>query len=153
MPTLCSNTLEKLSNRPRFEDFRRTVERIIAERGDEIAFMVLFGSMAKGTWMPYSDYDLLIGLNYDDGKRFIDRIGEFQLLLHTDADVFPYSKSEWQKMFREFHLLILEALDGGVVLVDDGSFAQMRLQFEKWLQEGIIQRKERGWKRVTTHTG
>lgn len=146
MPILYSDTLEKLSSRPRFEDFRRTVERIVAERGEEIAFLVLFGSMAKGTWLPYSDYDLLIGLNYDDGKRFIDRIGEFQCLLHTDADVFPYSKSEWQKMFREFHLLMLEALDSGMVLVDDGSFAQMRAQFERWLREGIIQRRERGWK-------
>lgn len=153
MPTLCYDTLEKLSDRPRFEAFRRTVERIIAERGDEIAFLVLFGSMAKGTWLPYSDYDLLIGLKEDDGKRFIDRLGEFQSLLHTDADVFPYSRSEWQKMFHDFHLLMLEALDSGIVLVDDGSFAQMRLQFEKWLQEGIIQRRKRGWKRVTTHTG
>ncbi|MCS6951124.1 MAG: hypothetical protein NZ520_11750, partial [bacterium] len=84
----------------------------------------------------------------DDGKRLIDRIGEFQDLLHTDVDVFPYSKSEWQRMFREFHLLLLEALDSGVVLADDGSFAQMRAQFEQWLREGALQRRERGWKRV-----
>lgn len=146
MPTVCYDTLEKLSTRPRFEAFRRTVERIVAERGGEIAFLVLFGSMAKGTWLPRSDYDLLIGLNVDDGKRFIDRIGEFQRLLHTDADVFPYSRSEWQKMFADCHLLMLEALDSGMVLVDDGSFAQMREQFEQCLREGIIQRRERGWK-------
>ncbi|GIV16399.1 MAG: hypothetical protein KatS3mg022_1834 [Armatimonadota bacterium] len=35
---LYSDTLEKLSNRPRFKDFRLTIQRIIAERGDEIAF-------------------------------------------------------------------------------------------------------------------
>lgn len=146
MPTLCYDTLEKLSNRPRFEAFRRTIERIVAERGEEIAFLVLFGSMAKGTWLPYSDYDLLIGLKKDDGKRFIDRIGEFQRLLHTDADVFPYSRSEWQTMFHGFHLLMLEALDSGIALVDDGSFAQMRAQFEEWLREGVVQRRGRGWK-------
>lgn len=146
MPTLCYDTLEKLSNRPRFEAFRRTIERIVAERGDEVAFLVLFGSMAKGTWLPCSDYDLLIGLKEDDGKRFIDRIGEFQRLLYTDADVFPYSRSEWQKMFADFHLLMLEALDSGIVLVDDGSFAQMRAQFEGLLREGVIQRRQRGWK-------
>ncbi len=147
MLTPCYDTLEKLSNRPRFEAFRRTVERIVAERGDEIAFLVLFGSMAKGTWLPYSDYDLLIGLQRDDGKRFIDHIGEFQRLLHTDVDVFPYSRCEWQKMFRDLHLLMLEALDSGIVLVDDGSFAQMRAQFEGWLREGVLQRRQRGWKR------
>ncbi|MDW8289175.1 MAG: nucleotidyltransferase domain-containing protein [Armatimonadota bacterium] len=149
MPTLCYDTLEKLSDRPHFEEFRQTVEHIITERGKEIAFLVVFGSMAKGTWLPRSDYDLLIGLSQDDGKRLIDRIGEFQDLLHTDVDVFPYSKSEWQRMFREFHLLLLEALDSGVVLADDGSFAQMRAQFEQWLREGMLQRRERGWKRVT----
>lgn len=79
-------------------------------------FLVLFGSMAKGAWLPCSDYDLLIGLNDDDGKRFIDRIGEFQRLFHTNTDVFPYSRSERQKMFRDFHLLMLEALESGVVL-------------------------------------
>lgn len=146
MPALCYDTLEKLSNRPRFEAFRRTIERIVAERGGEMAFVVLFGSMAKGTWLPCSDYDLLIGLKEDDGKRFIDRIGEFQRRLHTDADVFPYSRSEWQKMFRDWHLLLLEALDSGIVLVDDGSFVQMRAQFEGWLREGVMRRTPRGWK-------
>lgn len=146
MPKLWSSTLDRLSNRPRYEAFRQTVERIFAERGDQIAFMVLFGSMAKGNWLPYSDYDLLIGLNIDDGKRFIDRIGDFQQFVKTEADVFPYSRSEWQMMFEEYHPLMLEALDKGLVLVDDGSFACMRQQFEQWMRAGIVQRRERGWK-------
>ncbi len=143
-PKLCSSTLARLSNRPRYEAFRQTVERIFAERGDQIPFMVLFGSMAKGNWLPYSDYDLLIGLNIDDGKRFIDRIGEFQQFVKTEADVFAYSRSEWQMMFEEYHPLMLEALDKGLVLVDDGSFACMRQQFEQWMRTGIVQRRERG---------
>lgn len=146
MPKLYSNTLDRLLNRPRFEAFRRTVEHIFAARADQIAFVVLFGSMAKGTWLAYSDYDLLIGLNLDDDKRFIDRIGEFQQFLQTEADVFPYSRSEWHRMFQDYHPLMLDALDSGVVLVDDGSFAQMRQQFKEWLRKGIVQRTERGWR-------
>lgn len=48
MPKRCWNMLDRLSNRPRFDAFRQTVERIVAERGDEIAFMVLFGSIDTG---------------------------------------------------------------------------------------------------------
>jgi predicted nucleotidyltransferase len=146
MPTLCYDTLVKLSNRPHFERFRASVEQILAARGDDLAFIVLFGSMATGKWMPYSDYDLLIGLNRDDGVRFIDRIGEFQQFVQTAIDVFPYSKSEWQRMFENYHLLLLEALDKGVVLWDDGSFAEMLQQFQLKLREGTLQRKPRGWR-------
>jgi predicted nucleotidyltransferase len=153
MPTPCYDTLAALSNRPRFERFCASVEQILAARGHQLAFAVLFGSMATGKWMPYSDYDLLIGLNRDDGVRFIDRIGEFQQFVQTAIDVFPYSKSEWQKMFEGFHLLLLEALDTGIVLWDDGSFARMRERFLQWQQEGIVQRKGRGWRVLAKSAG
>jgi predicted nucleotidyltransferase len=153
MPKLCYDTLAKLSNRPHFERFRASVEQMLASHGDDIAFMVLFGSMATGKWMPYSDYDLLIGLNKDDGLRFIDRIGEFQRFVQTDMDIFPYSKSEWQKMFEDYHLLLLEAFDKGIVLWDDGSFARMRERFLQWHREGILQRRERGWRVLVKSRG
>jgi len=55
MPKLCYDTLATLPNRPHFERFRASVEQMLAARGDDIAFMVLIGSMATGKWMPYSD--------------------------------------------------------------------------------------------------
>ncbi len=116
------------------------------EKGDRLAFVVLFGSMATGQWMPHSDYDLLVGLNHDDGLRLIDRIGEFQALMETDADVFPYSRSEWTQMFVDRHLLMLEALDTGVVLVDDGCFQQMRSEMQRWLASGELIRTMHGWR-------
>ena len=36
--------------------------------------------MAKGNWSVGSDYDILIGLCIDDGKRFIDRLYDYSLL-------------------------------------------------------------------------
>jgi len=34
----------------------------------------------------------------------------FMRFVQTDMDVFPYSKTEWQKMFEDYHLLLLEAM-------------------------------------------
>jgi len=54
----------------------RFLEELLERRGEEVEFVVLFGSMARGDWSAGSDYDLLIGLRGDDGRRFIDRLGE-----------------------------------------------------------------------------
>ncbi len=66
-----------LSDRPEVEKLEGFLEPLLQTRGDEVEFAVLFGSMARGNWLPGSDYDVLIGLREDDGKRLIDRIYEF----------------------------------------------------------------------------
>lgn len=107
--------------------------------------LVLFGSMARGDWSGGSDYDLLIGLTYDDGKRFIDRLEDFSPQ-EGNIEVFPYSLSEWQQMFAEYHTLFLEALAHGIVLWDRGAFSRMRKTFEEWLQSGKVTPWRNRWK-------
>ncbi|MGQ9623720.1 MAG: hypothetical protein ACUVTO_09935 [Candidatus Caldatribacteriaceae bacterium] len=58
--------------------------------------------MARGDWPVGSDYDVLIGLSYDDGKRFINRLEDFSPW-EGNIEVFPYSLCEWQRMFTECH--------------------------------------------------
>ena len=115
------------------------------ERRDEIEFIVLFGSRAKGEWSKGSDYDVLIGLRTDDEKRLTDRIYEFSLL-GKEIEPFPYSRSEWQRMFKEFHVLLLEALEHGITMFDRGSFAEMKKTFLEWRKAGIVTPTGLGWK-------
>ena len=68
--------LKGLSDRPEVAKLERFLEELLERRGEEVEFVVLFGSMARGDWSAGSDYDLLIGLRGDDGRRFIDRLGE-----------------------------------------------------------------------------
>lgn len=80
--------LERLSDRPDFPAFKAFVERVLKEKSGELEFMVLFGSMARGNWSYASDYDVLIGLSIEDGRRFIDRIYEYGPLAELNrADV------------------------------------------------------------------
>jgi hypothetical protein len=108
--------------------------------------VVLFGSRARGDWLPGSDYDLLIGLAVDDGLRLIDRIGEFSSDLALNADVFPYGRSEWRRMFDDRHPLLLEALEYGLPLYDRGSFAMLRATFAEWRLSGQVVPWRQGWK-------
>jgi len=123
------------------------VDAVLEQRGDEIEFIVLFGSMARGNWSPGSDYDLLIGLRIDDGKRLLDRIYEFEQIAPGPIEPFVYSRSEWTKMWRDLHLTFLEAADYGVVLFDRGGWASVRTEFERLLSSGAIERQPGGWQR------
>jgi predicted nucleotidyltransferase len=122
------------------------VNAVLAQRSAALEFIVLFGSMARGDWSRGSDYDVLIGLCEDDNKRLLDRMAEFASAVRIALDVFPYSRSEWQRMFADRHPLLLEALEDGVVLWDQGAFATMRATFRQWRQQGQVQRWRCGWK-------
>jgi Nucleotidyltransferase domain len=146
MPGRSSGLLKDLSDRPDIERLEQYLTRIVGEHGVRLEFIVLFGSMARGDWSRGSDYDLFIGLAADDGRRLIERMAEFDPAGRGDIEVFPYSHSEWQRMFREYHLLLLEALAHGVVLWDRGEFARMRQAFQTWRERGDVVPWLSGWK-------
>lgn len=137
--------LPALSDRPDFGELETFLRRVLDERGDDLEFVVLFGSMARGDWSRGSDYDVLIGLRKDDGKRFIDRIGDFQALTRANIDVLPYARSEWQRLVDQRSLLMLEALDHGIPLWDRGAFADLQRAFQRWRTDGEVTPLPHGW--------
>ena len=133
-----------LSDLPDVEKLERFLKRLLERRGEELEFVVLFGSMARGDWSLWSDYDLLIGLRGEDGKRLIDRMAEFSS--EANIEVFPYSRSEWRRMFEELHPLLLEAFEHGIVLWDMGEFSEMKKVFRMWRTSGRVVPWRSGWK-------
>lgn len=140
------NLPEALSAHPEFENLVAFMERLMCERNEEIAFVVVFGSAAKGNWTVRSDIDVFVGLNHDDGLRLIDRIGQFAELAQGNLEIFPYARSQWQRMFETFNPLLLDALEDGIVLLDNGEFAAMREIFHRWRSQGLILRTNAGWR-------
>ena len=134
------------SRLPEWGELNSSVDRLLRDRGDDIEFIVLFGSRARGNWSADSDYDVLIGLRKEDGKRLMDRIYEFSLLVQGNIEVFPYSCGEWKRMFQGRNLLMLEALDHGVILFDRGGFQAMRQQFQQWRDAGEVAPSGSGWR-------
>lgn len=140
---------EPLSDRPEIDRLRGYVEAVLAERGEEIEFIVLYGSMARGNWSLGSDFDLLIGLRIDDGKRFLDRVFEYERIAPGPIEPFVYSRGEWQQMWRDLHLTYLEAADYGVPLFDRGAWASLRHEFNRLLATGVVERRPGGWQRYS----
>lgn len=130
---------------PEAEPLRRYVDRVLQERAEEVEFLVLFGSRARGDWTRDSDFDVLVGLRGDDGRRWVDRLAEWEAR-EGPVDVFPYARSEWERMFQDRHLLLLDALEHGVVLWDRGSFERMRATFRQWREAGRVVPWRSGWR-------
>jgi predicted nucleotidyltransferase len=137
----------QLSDRPDIDRFRRYIDSVLVQKRDEIEFVVLFGSMARGNWSLGSDYDLLIGLRIDDGQRFLDRIYEYERIASAPVEPFVYSRSEWQQMWSDLHLTFLEAADYGISLFDRGSWARIREEFARHVAAGVVERRLGGWQR------
>ena len=124
----------------------RFADRLLADRGDGVEFVVLFGSRARGDWTRDSDYDVLVGLRSDDGKRLIDRMREFSAFVDGNIEVFPYERAGWQRMFEDRNILLLDALEHGRVIFDRGTFDAMRRTFRRWLANGEVARSGFGWR-------
>jgi predicted nucleotidyltransferase len=138
---------EQLSDRPDIDRLRRYVETALLRRGEEIEFIVLFGSMARGNWSTSSDFDLLIGLRIEDNKRFLDRMYEYEQIAPGPIEPFVYSRIEWERMWQGLHLTFLEAADYGIALFDRGSWAHIRAEFSHHLKAGAVERRPGGWQR------
>jgi hypothetical protein len=136
---------ERLSDRPDIDRLRRYVDAVLDQRGDEIEFIVLYGSMARGNWSRGSDFDLLIGLRGEDGLRFLDRLFLFEQIAPGPIEPFVYSRHEWEQMWQGMHLTFLEAADHGVPLYDHGAWSGIREQFARYLETGVVERRPGGW--------
>ncbi len=138
---------EQLSDRPDIDRLRCYVDAALAQRGEEIEFIVLYGSMARGNWSTGSDFDLLIGLRLDDGKRFLDRVYEYEQIAPGPIEPFVYSRSEWERMWQDLHLTFLEAADYGIPLFDRGAWSRIRDASHRYLAAGVVERRPGGWQR------
>jgi predicted nucleotidyltransferase len=110
----------------------------------DVVSVVLYGSMAKGTFNIFSDYDVLIVVK-EDPDRFIDRLWKYGLLSDGYVEPVVYTLSEIKMMFQQNHLLLLEALKDGIPLYDTGLWKTLQKEFEEKLEKREIVPKEQGW--------
>jgi len=81
----------------------------------------------------------------DGALRWVDRLAEWDAR-EGRVDVFPYARSQWKRMFQGRHLLLLDALEHGVVLRDRASFERMRATFRQWREAGRVVPWRPGWR-------
>jgi predicted nucleotidyltransferase len=81
--------------------------------------IILFGSMARGTWDEASDIDLII--IYQTSKSFMDRLKELYLSWNIPkaVDILAYTPDEFARMLNESYF-VENAVREGEVLYERG---------------------------------
>jgi predicted nucleotidyltransferase len=133
----------KVTGFTKFDSLKKFLGRISMREG--LKSVVLFGSMARGDYTKFSDYDLLIIVESDE-RRFIDRLLEYYGYSEGSVEPFVYTKDEVGKMFEEFNPLILDALKEGIALIDDGLWSSLKERFSELLWKGVLKPKPKGWR-------
>ena len=114
-------------------DLRELVNRI-RERYRVYA-IILFGSRARGDWLPHSDYDILVVADFQE--PFLDRIYELSGLAEGPVEFHPYTLDEVKDLLRRGVPSIVDALDEGIVLYEEEEFEAVRRLFEEMKRKGL----------------
>ena len=104
----------------------------------EAVCIVLFGSVARGSYTYWSDIDLLIvaeGLPEDYFKRFDLLIGLNKPCRAFDA--FGYTPAEFERMLVRGHVTVLDSMADGVCLHGHEYFAKMQEVYQDMVRRGL----------------
>lgn len=118
--------------------------------GTELASIVLYGSYAAGKESKYSDIDILVVVR----QRFEDRrarrgceIALRKILYCSVGQVSPriIGTDIISKTLKNFNPLLLNILKHGIPLLDDGTFATVKEEFQLMVDAKIIEPREDYW--------
>ncbi len=120
------------------------VDALLREEYGNVLSIVLFGSMAKGTYNRFSDFDLIVVVREEE---LPSKDRPLKYLKYSDGwvEAFVYTREEVEYMFKELNPFILEALKDGIMIYDDGFWSKLRSKFEELMEKGIIRPKKNGW--------
>ena len=118
--------------------------------GTELASIVLYGSYAAGKESKYSDIDILVVVKRhfeDQHARRACEIALRKILYRSVSQVSPriIGTDLISTTLRNFNPLLLNILKHGIPLLDDGTFATVKEEFQRMVDAKIIEPRGDYW--------
>ncbi len=116
---------------------QRAVDRIVGVLKAKV--VILFGSRARGDWVPWSDYDLLIIADFREGyldrmARVLDVVKDIPLPIEPH----PYRFEEAVEMLKRGNPTLVDSLEEGRVLyAEERYISELMRIFEKLKERGL----------------
>lgn len=100
--------------------------------------IILYGSLAKGTYTTASDIDLVV-VARQLPEDFLDRLRVLQELHDTAGPIeaLGYTPEEFQDMLKRGHVTALEALADGVPVYGHHYFSGFKEMFQDMVRRGL----------------
>ena len=122
------------------EEIKRFLE--IAKKKKARA-VILFGSRSKGEYTEESDCDICLiadDLPHDVFRRRYLAPSGFRFL-----SVFGFHPQEFLNMLNDANLFILDILEEGKTLYDNGFLRQAQIRGKEVIEKYLLKREEKGW--------
>ncbi|MCY0867685.1 MAG: nucleotidyltransferase domain-containing protein [Desulfurococcus sp.] len=100
--------------------------------------IILFGSRARGDWVPWSDYDLLIIADFEN--KYLDRIKIILDLLGDtvlNIEPHPYTLEEAVQMLSKGNPIIVNAIEEGIVLYSTSEYEILLEKYRELREKGL----------------
>ncbi|VVB92369.1 Nucleotidyltransferase domain protein [uncultured archaeon] len=125
----------------------KVVSELKAKFQDKLCSIILYGSYAKGYAQKYSDIDILIILNKKFANWMERRDLEIELrkrLYRTVGQVSPKVASieELETSLETLNPLILNILNYGIPLYDDGTFDKLLKHFKQIVPSRVVNHED-----------
>lgn len=121
------------------EEIEKELEHFISKLENQYILncVILFGSQARGDYLPYSDIDLIIIADFKD--EFFKRSLKLTLLNESryNFELFCYTEEEFDMMFVKGNALIYDAIYEGKPLVGSHLFNKYDKRMNKMIQKGL----------------
>lgn len=118
---------------------------LMREHGNEVDFVVLYGSRARGDCKAHSDYDLLIGLRGSSNTTYRERVIEFSRCDVHMMEAKPYTPEELAQEWFHYGRTLLDPLYEGVVVLDRGGWSAYQRRFAETMENGILEHDGPMW--------
>lgn len=118
------------------EVLKEVVRRLVKELNAKA--IILFGSRARGDWLPWSDYDILIIADFKED--YLSRLGKVLEILSNlpiPVEPHPYTLEEAIEMLKKGSPTIVDALEEGIVLHKSEDLSKLMKTYEEMKRKGL----------------
>ncbi|MDJ0275156.1 MAG: nucleotidyltransferase domain-containing protein [Nitrososphaerota archaeon] len=107
--------------------------------------VILFGSYAKGDYTEESDVDVcVIAENLPEDE--LARRSLSSLYPHVGVRAIGYFPGEFLEMLERLNVIVLEIVEYGIPVIDDGTFARAKEVLERLKGTGVVRPEQGGWR-------
>ena len=117
----------------------------LRRRGFKVRSVVIFGSYAKGDFTEESDVDLCVVAD-NLPEEEIERRTLRKYYTTPGVEVVAYSPDEFKRMLEKLNPVVLDIVDYGKALMDDGFFKECREALDRLFKENRLTRVANTWR-------
>lgn len=124
-----------MSKKKELKDFFSEMIQTLDTKLNLHAF-IIFGSQARGNALPYSDFDIVIVADFQEEYIYRSK-WIVQIAPEVPIDLFCYTPEEFNRLFNQYNLTAIDAIDEGIFLRGEKFLEPYVKQLEEFKKRGM----------------